>query len=780
MSSQPRSYPHVQQTTRQIPRSAAPHGVNSISRESLEEMKSQAAEHVLRPSIETSQKSFSLILNAASAIESGDDKNPAPEQQRSMHGPRSSGPRLNQDGTPMSQHQLAEYNKALDVWNSMVFVRSDFFSAEEAMAYVEYFYDQLQSMTPVVIPDYRHHTKHQMLLTEEPILALTILTIASRHMRLSGFSELSRRYHIHENLWRSLTSKVQRLLWGQEQFGGGRSAVVAGKVRELAGGQLTWTGSLRTFGTIEALLVLTDWQPRALHFPPSSDDIRLLDKNFYDNDDQHQSNGASKPGQQYQNMHSSWMEPAWRSDRMSWMLLGLAHSLSYELGVFDKPSGRATHNDPDLLRKTRIRRMVTVYLSQTSGRIGIPSPVNFEDDYTGRQLEGPGVDKVDIVHGLWMHIAGIMHSANKLIFPSREYTMNLVRSTEYRDRIQLFAPQLTEWSQHFDRVKRHIGPIMQCILYMEFEYARLYINSLGLQHVVESWVRPGSHNHKSNSSDMSRSVAANKKYIDEFTAAALHILEIVSVQMKDYGILRDAPVRTFLRTLSAMMFTIKRLSLGNHERMVRSSIVLLEEVIKLFQSEVVDDVHLSGSTAMMIEGILKKVKQTMIRVQKPLQTSSAPSRDASRAPSPQLGATQAPTGRTQELLDAATFEHNMHQHNPALSMDPLANIQGRPLAEFSDRTFIMPNGWSFNEFDGHLQMDDTAIDQSVTSDNNADWLAMPLDNINGLGNIEEQSMHSMSLVGQSDMLQVLMENAPGYDESSGMGWNNASHFPDSY
>jgi len=30
-----------------------------------------------------------------------------------------------------------------------------------------------------------------------------------------------------------------------------------------------------------------------------------------------------------------WLEPAWRSDRMCWMLLSTAMGLSYELGVFD-------------------------------------------------------------------------------------------------------------------------------------------------------------------------------------------------------------------------------------------------------------------------------------------------------------------------------------------------------------------------------------------------------------------------------------------------------------
>jgi hypothetical protein len=476
--------------------------------------------------------------------------------------------------------------------------------------------------------------------------------------------------------------------------------------------------------------------------------------------------------------YSSWLEPAWRSDRMSWMLLGLAHSLSYELGVFEEKSGRPMPIDPDHVRKTRIRRMVTVYLSQTSGRIGIPSPVAFDNDYTGESLKN-APDDVDVMHGLWTHIAGIMHSANKLIFPSREYTMNLTRGLEYRDRIEHFKPQLEKWQDHFQDVKGRIPPVMQSILAMEFEYARLYINSIGLQHVVESWVRPGSNNQRSASSAMAKSVAENKKYIEEFTDAALHILQIISVQMCQLDVLRDAPVRTFLRTLSAMMFTLKRLSLGTHERMARESIGLLENVISLFKTHVVDDVHLSGSTAQMISGILNRVKETMIRVQKPPHTSSVPSREASRAVSPQ------PTTQT-NAVNRAYFEGGQQYadnvNNHGYSLDPLASIQGRPLADFSDKTFIYPSGWSISELDGELHMDDAAIDQSVNSENNADWLAMPLDNFNDLVNNEtirvNQGMHSIGpTVGPHDMLEVLME-PPGFDQGmNGMTWmgNNIHH-----
>src|SRR5271168_3687399 len=173
-----------------------------------------------------------------------------------------------------------------------------------------------------------------MLLTEEPILAIALLAITSRHMKLSGPGAQSRAYSIHDKLWTYLRCMVERLLWGQEQFGGGFCGGGAVRVRESKSGQNTWKGSLRTLGTVEAILLLTDWQPRALHFPPGDDENRLLDLDY--SSLKHSSGSASRPDEaEVDNAeggegipYASWLSPAWRSDRMSWMLLGLAQALS--------------------------------------------------------------------------------------------------------------------------------------------------------------------------------------------------------------------------------------------------------------------------------------------------------------------------------------------------------------------------------------------------------------------------------------------------------------------
>jgi hypothetical protein len=349
---------------------------------------------------------------------------------------------------------------------------------------------------------------------------------------------------------------VQRLFWGQEQFGGGFTGAGVSRVRESASGQITWQGSLRTLGTIEALLLLSDWQPRSLHFPPDDDDNHLLNVNYDKLPSQATSNGNIGHNPSLDALpYASWLEPAWRSDKMCWMLMGLAQALSFELGVFDFNDVEGSSSAPSFeqQRKTRIRNMVLVYVAQISGRNGIPSPLKLSEWEPSYDQES--ASPIDRMQGLWYHVAGIMNRANKEIFPSRQFTRELTRGLEYRQSIATFAPLLEGWVRHFEQVKPYLQQPMLSILLMEYEYARLYLNSLGLQHVVESWMRTDPQ--QKSMSSVAKVVSENKRYIHEVTDASLHILDLVCNVLGTHRYLRDAPVRVFLRSLSAMMFALK-------------------------------------------------------------------------------------------------------------------------------------------------------------------------------------------------------------------------------
>jgi len=545
------------------------------------EVHSQIAAATFRSAVSSTQDNIMLLVDAANALPEdpgstviGRSLADRAGRARAISGLRPGAPSATPQTTLTPQEQ-EDQEQGLKAWSRMRFVRAGWFTASEAIQYVEYFYDRLAPMTPVVTRDFRSPAKHLALLTEEPVLALAILAIASRCMRLSGSAAVSRSYHIHDKLWTSLRSTVQRLLWGQEQLGGGFGGGGAAKMRQSNGGQFTWRGSLRTLGTIEALLLLTDWQPRALHFPPSDDDTRLLDDGSPDplldpngSATMHDDDLAGGPSDTHDSLpYASWLEPAWRCDRMSLMLLGLAQALAFELGVFDTSHYGCQHQHgpgSDCVRKRRIRRLLLVYIAQTCGRMGIQSMIKVSEWENDPVFDQPSKeqgygqaeeeDAVDIMQGCWLHIAGILEKANRDVFSSRQYTRELTSSGAYKKSISLFSGLLQEWKQHFDQVASRISPVMQSILLMEYQYSRLYINSLGLQNVVESWIEHGSN---MPTTTLVKIVEDNKLYIDEVTDAALTILSLVVDGLAAKGHLRDAPIRIYLRSLSGMMFTLK-------------------------------------------------------------------------------------------------------------------------------------------------------------------------------------------------------------------------------
>lgn len=495
--------------------------------------------------------SFETLVKAASAAEGGNMYNPK-NRSRALPGSQSE-----QNATNMTPRESEARKAAMEAWNQFRLVRQGWFTAAEAMEYVEYFYTHLAPMVPVVTQDFRSPENHRILLTEEPVLAVAILSIASRNMPLHSDSKVGRNFYIHENLWTSLRGTIQRLLWGQEQFGGGYCGAGVPPTRDPSTGQITWKGSLRTLGTIEALLLLTEWQPRALHFPPGNDENNLMngDASLFNHND------AGADDDRSANVpFSYWLEPAWRSDRMSWMLLGLAQALAFELGVFDTshPNCRDGHT-PDCIRKRRLRRMVILYVSQISGRIGIQPSLSPAQDVDVNMPPGKE-EAVDRMHTLWFDIAYIMFDANANIFANRSFTNDLIQSGEYKRRIADFSPRLQDWQKRFALSEKLLDEPMRYILKMEYEYARLYINSLGLQRVLERWVQIAPQDQSSTSNTMKFLVPIvneNKHYINEVSDAATQIQRAVVDGLARIGSLRDAPVRTFLRCLSGMMFTLK-------------------------------------------------------------------------------------------------------------------------------------------------------------------------------------------------------------------------------
>lgn len=546
------------------------------------------------------------------------------------------------------------------------------------------YYEYLSPMTPISPPTFSNLASHGTLLTDEPILAVTLLTIASRYKQMSGTGGHCRSHAIHEQLWTYLRGMIERCLWGQEAFGGGFcGSGLPGGVESLDDNRTSSTapwrgmrkGSLRTLGTIESLMILTEWHPRALHFPPTeaTDELMLPLENeksllaaVVDDDPSRQPGGAGFGGKRLE----SWLEPAWRSDRMCWMLLSTAMGLGYELGVFDDIDEllkddaitRPEYQEEVYRqRANRIKRLLLIYTSQLAGRLGWTSmapehlrkadpavarrrPYPNDESTPGTALSSsfsnafiyvPDLELDDQIIHCWAGISNAMHMGNEKLFRSRKHTTAIIQSGKYVDLLGEFAPLLRDWYKEFERFR--LPQFLRHILTIEYEYVRIYINSLSLQAVVErctnnagnaNGVVNGAQAAPHNASLSPQTILSygklplgqlggftihDQEYVREVVQGSRSLLRTVVDGLLPSGHLKHAPVRTYFRIISGAMFLLKTFALGAPRSDVKISIDLMDATVEGLRNCVVDDVHLGIRFADLLETLTSRLRNRFIQ-----------------------------------------------------------------------------------------------------------------------------------------------------------------------
>ena len=580
------------------------------------------------------------------------------------------------------------YADATKAWTSFRFVRAGWFTAQEAIDYIDYYYEYLSPLTPISPPTFRNPAVHLNLLTEEPILTVTLLTISSRYRCMPGTGGHCRSHAIHEQLWSYLRGMIERCLWGQEAFGGGFCG--SGADESQTSSTAPWRGlrkgSLRTLGTIESLMILTEWHPRALHFPPSEAIDELMLPCPHESrckvgteEEAGQRVSAGVGGRRIE----SWLEPAWRSDRMCWMLLSTAMGLAYELGVFDdiddllatEAITRPEYEDESYrLRAYRIKRLLLIYLTQLAGRLGwtsmVPDSLRKTDPAVSRKrpssVEGttpctsqsvlsnsfnyiPDLELDDQIIHCWAGISNAMHIGNAKLFRSRKHTTDIIQSGKYLTLLKEFRPMLRDWWAEFDRFR--LPPYMRHILKIEYEYVRIYINSLSLQAVVERCTSNASVGAQGGGSGATTAQlspqtqhyygklplgqlggfgAADQEYIREVVDGSRSLLRTVVNGLLPGNYLKHAPVRTYFRIISGAMFLLKTFALGATKSDVEESIGLMDQTVDALQNCVVDDVHLGIRFADLLESLTSRLRTRFINVH---AGPNAPTSHDGRSPS---------------------------------------------------------------------------------------------------------------------------------------------------
>lgn len=292
------------------------------------------------------------------------------------------------------------------------------------------FFKNMTPLSPILTNFYADHNNHHWLVTRDPVLCCTILMLSSRYHVLPGAGGESRNFFIHHRLWQHCQQLVVRLIFGQEKSSHTR---------------------IRSIGTIEALLLMSEWHPRSLHFPPESDgwdsDLVLAPE--------HQESEGSSADRWLEDM----IEPAKRSDQMSWMLLGSALSLAHELGIFELDDKKCDYSsvyegsisdDQIKLRRQRVQRLLYVYINQLAWRIGCVSlmPQSLSHAIAGRQtsraLGQPGDEWLAFMDS-WMDLTKLAKSVTDTFFPSVSFARQQFHSGRYIDLLDHFRTLLVRW-----------------------------------------------------------------------------------------------------------------------------------------------------------------------------------------------------------------------------------------------------------------------------------------------------------------------------------------------
>ncbi|KAM0698286.1 hypothetical protein Q7P36_001752 [Cladosporium allicinum] len=570
------------------------------------------------------------------------------------------------DGEAVPEPDPMHVAAALKAWSRYRFVRQGWFTAKEGMAYVEYFYKYCAPLTPVSLPDFRGPEHHPKMLTQEPMLSVTILLTASRHMKLEGPGNQSRPYVIHNKLWIYLQGMVDRLVWGQEQFGGGFCGAGAEPSSDV--NPLSRKG-LRTLGTAESLILLTEWHPRAMHFPPDEDDDDLMTPEHAISTPDPETYDEVPKGIGGQRM-DSWLEPCWRSDRLCWMLLGIAMSLAFEIGVFDKSDwqrhARSAAGLPlsaDELyaydkRRAGVRDLLLVNVTLTSGRLGLTSmlPNNYskpeDSDLWKRQL-GQHDSIQDTVLHFWLRIAATLREGNAKIFANKAFTRDLIKNGDYKASLEQILLPFRQWRKDLELCVS-IPKYMRYILEIEYDYCRVYLNALALQAVAERCANEYPVQIVGQAADHVRAVTTNgvrsdvaitpqtlskwlggdRKYMIEVRDAACHLLSVVVDGLVPNNYLAHAPVRSYFRIISVCIMLLKSFSLGASETDIADALKLMDKTVAALRTCIVDDVHVASRFADLLDTLTQNLKPRLVRFTADGRTVPARSRRGSQLGTP--------------------------------------------------------------------------------------------------------------------------------------------------
>lgn len=266
----------------------------------------------------------------------------------------------------------------------------------------------------------------------------------------------------------------------------------------------------------------------------------------------------------------------------------------------------------------------------------------------------------------------------------------IIQNGRYIDLLKDFQPMLSAWLKDFERFT--LPPYIRHILAIEYEYVRIYLNSLSLQAVVERCTNSAEisgplQGHQASSLNLAALSPetqsyygklplaklggygeADSAYVKEVVDGSRSLLRTVVEGLLPNGYLKHAPVRTYFRIISGAMFLLKTFALGAPKNEIEISIGLMDRAVDALRNCVVDDVHLGIRYAELLETLTTRLRSRFIHSAFQLQHPSA----SSGAQSPAA----LNSNQSQQQLNGTENRENWSANLGAPTFDQLTNQSG--------------------------------------------------------------------------------------------------------
>lgn len=148
------------------------------------------------------------------------------------------------------------------------------------------------------------------------------------------------------------------------------------------------------------------------------------------------------------------------------------------------------------------------------------------------------------------------------------------------------------------------------ILFLEYQYLRIYSNSVGMQAACERAYHKADSNSSVFETNLEIERSSEHFYIQEVVSGCCESLARI-VQLARNGNLRFAPIRIFHRLTTSSVFLLKALSIGVRNDQLGEAFEILDKTVEALDSTVLDDVHLGGSYAKLLKSHVDLLRQRL-------------------------------------------------------------------------------------------------------------------------------------------------------------------------